>query len=55
VAAQRVLEGGCTTSVQGRNEFANVARRKLGMSCQEVRDALAAIHILCRRILPLDI
>lgn len=53
--AQDIVERGCTTSVQGLNEFANVARRKLGMTWEEVRDALGAIRILCRRVLPLDI
>lgn len=54
-AAQDVLEQGTTTSVQTLNEFVNVARRKLGMTWPEVRDALASISILCRTILPLDI
>lgn len=54
-AAQALLERGCATSVQGLNEFANVARRKLGMSWDEVRQALADIRILCRTILALDI
>ena len=54
-AAQTLLERGCITSVQGLNEFANVARRKLGMSWEEVREALSDIRILCRTILPLDI
>lgn len=55
VAAQALLGHGCATSVQALNEFANVARRKLAMSWEEVRDALAAIRIVCRPILPLDI
>jgi predicted nucleic acid-binding protein len=54
-AAQSLLERGCVTSVQGLNEFTNVARRKLGMTWDEVRAALADIRILCRTILPLDI
>jgi predicted nucleic acid-binding protein len=53
--AQTLLERGCTTSVQGLNEFTNVARRKLGMTWEEVREALADIGILCRTILPVDI
>jgi len=40
VAAQGLLERGCATSVQGLNEFANVARRKLGMNWEEIREAL---------------
>ena len=38
-AAQALLERGCLVSVQGLNEFANVARRRLGMSWRELRDA----------------
>ena len=53
--AQALLERGCSTSVQGLNEFANVARRKLRMSWQEVGEALTAIRSLCRAILPLDL
>jgi len=41
-AAQALLERGCVTSVQGLNEFTNVARRKLGMTWDEaVTQALA--------------
>jgi predicted nucleic acid-binding protein len=54
-AAQALLGRGCITSVQGLNEFTNVARRKLGMSWAEVRVALAAIRTLCRTILPMDV
>jgi predicted nucleic acid-binding protein len=53
--ARMLLARGCTISVQGLNEFANVARRKLGKSWEEVRDALAAIRILCPAILPIDL
>lgn len=53
-AAQALLERGCFVSVQGLNEFANVARRKLGMPWQEVRIALDAIRTLCRDVLPID-
>lgn len=54
-AAQALLERGCAISVQGLNEFTNVARRKLGMTWQEVREALAAIRTLCPTILAIDI
>jgi predicted nucleic acid-binding protein len=54
-AAQALLGRGCAASVQGLNEFTNVARRKLGMTWSEVRDALAAIRTICRTIVPLDI
>lgn len=53
--AQALLAGGCDISVQGLNEFANVARRKLGMDWAEVREALTTIRTLCRAILPLDL
>lgn len=54
-AAHALLGLGCAISVQGLNEFTNVARRKLGMTWEEVRDALAAIHTVCRTIVPMDI
>jgi predicted nucleic acid-binding protein len=54
-AAQALLGRGCLTSVQALNEFTNVARRKLGMTWAEVRDALAAIRTVCRGVLPMDI
>ena len=54
-AAQALLERGCTISVQGLNEFANVARRKLGMPWQEIRDALAAIRVACPTVVPIDL
>jgi predicted nucleic acid-binding protein len=54
-AAQALLERGCLVSVQGLNEFANVARRRLGMSWRELREALAAIRSLCPAVLPLDL
>jgi predicted nucleic acid-binding protein len=53
--AQELLRRGCFISVQGLNEFTNIARRKLSMNWQEVREALAAIRTLCRTILPLNI
>jgi predicted nucleic acid-binding protein len=54
-AAQDLLGRGCVTSVQALNEFTNVARRKLGMTWHEVRDALAGIRTLCRAIAALDV
>lgn len=53
--AHALLGRGCLTSVQALNEFTNVARRKLGMTWREVRDALAAIRTVCRTIFPVDI
>jgi predicted nucleic acid-binding protein len=54
-AAQTLLGRGGVTSMQALNEFTNVARRKLGMTWSEVREALAAIRTLCRSILPMDL
>jgi predicted nucleic acid-binding protein len=53
--AQGLLEHGGIISVQGLNEFTNVARRKLAMTWAEVRESLAAIRTLCSTILPIDI
>jgi predicted nucleic acid-binding protein len=46
-AAEALLAAGGVVSVQVLNEFAAVARRKLGMSWDEVREALAAVRTLC--------
>jgi predicted nucleic acid-binding protein len=54
-AALALLESGCVISVQGLNEFANVARRKLGMTWTEIKDALAAVKTLCPTVLPIDL
>jgi predicted nucleic acid-binding protein len=53
--AEELLSRRCSVGVQGLNEFANIARRKLGMSWAEVNDALAAIRILCAAVIPLDL
>lgn len=53
--AQAMLERGCIISVQGLNEFTNVARRKLHMTWEEVRDALMAIRAVCTDIVPIDV
>ena len=52
--AEALLASGCVTGVQGLNEFANVARRKLGMDWNEVGAALASIRSLCDAIVPMD-
>lgn len=52
--AEELLAKGCTVGVQGLNEFANVARRKLGMNWEEIGAAISIIRTLCPRILPLD-
>jgi predicted nucleic acid-binding protein len=51
-AASVLLAKGCTIGVQGLNEFANIARRKLGMSWEETGQALEAIRTLCARTEP---
>ena len=53
--AERLLAKGCYVSLQGLNEFANVARRKLLMSWMEIEDAQANISVLCRSVLPMDL
>ena len=54
-AVQALLDHGCTISVQGLNEFANVARRKLGKSWDEIRAALAVVRDLCPIVVPIDL
>jgi predicted nucleic acid-binding protein len=53
--ARNLLARGCTISVQGLNEFVNVARRKLGHSWDEIRAALAVIRDLCPIVVPIDL
>ena len=53
--AQGLLEHCGIISVQGLNEFTNVARRRLAMTWAEVRASLTAIRTLCGTILPIDI
>lgn len=53
--ARALLARGCTISVQGLNEFVNVARRKLGHSWDEIRTALTVIRDLCPAILPIGL
>ena len=53
--ARALLARGCTISIQGLNEFANVARRKLGKSWDEIHDALAVIRSLCPAIVLVDL
>lgn len=53
--ARTLLARGCTISVQGLNEFVNVARRKLGHSWDETRAALAVIRDLCPIVVPIDL
>jgi predicted nucleic acid-binding protein len=53
--AQALLQTRPIISVQGLNEFANVARRRLGMDWQEVRDAITDLRVLCPTVLALDL
>lgn len=53
--AEALLARGGAISVQVLNEFANVARRELGMAWGEVVDALDAARTLCRPVLGLDL
>lgn len=54
VARELLLKGG-RVSVQALNEFANVARRKLGLSWEEIEIAVADIVMLCGDPVPLDL
>ena len=47
VPAETLLAGGGVVSVQVLNELASVARRKLGMTWEEITEALTAIRVLC--------
>ena len=53
--AEALVAGGGTISVQVLNELANVSRKKLRMSWQEIEDAIAAIRVLCPSPVPLTI
>lgn len=53
--AEALVASGGVVSVQVLNELASVSRRKLGMSWEEVGDALAAIRTLCPAPVPLTI
>ncbi|MGO4395637.1 PIN domain-containing protein [Variovorax sp. M-6] len=46
--AEKVLAQGAVVSVQVFNEFANVARRKLGMAWSDIEDFLEMLRALCR-------
>lgn len=46
MAAALLAKGGIL-SVQVLNEFANLARRKLGMKWEQIEEALAGIRVLC--------
>lgn len=54
-SAEALIAGGGVVSVQVLNELASVARRKLGMTWDEIGEALAAIRVLCPSPMPLTI
>jgi predicted nucleic acid-binding protein len=51
--ATSLMAEGFDLSVQGLNEFANVARRKFGFDWPQIHEALASIRTLARAIHPL--
>jgi predicted nucleic acid-binding protein len=53
--AEGLVANSGVVSVQVLNELASVSRRKLGMSWEEIADALAAIRVLCPSPTPLTI
>jgi predicted nucleic acid-binding protein len=53
--AEALVAKGGVVNVQVLNELASVSRRKLGMSWEEIGDALAAIRVLCPSPMPLTI
>lgn len=53
--AEQLLGRGCDISVQVLNEFANVARRRLGFDWDQLREALVAIRSLARAVHPIDV
>jgi predicted nucleic acid-binding protein len=53
--AEALVAAGGVVSVQVLNELASVARRKLGMTWEEIQEALAAIRVLCPSPVPLTI
>lgn len=53
--AEALVAGGGVVSVQVLNELVSVARRKLGMTWEDIQEALAAIRVLCPSPVPLTI
>jgi predicted nucleic acid-binding protein len=53
--ARELLARGGTVGVQTLDEFTGVMRRKIGMSWDDVLEALSAIRILCPSPVPLTI
>jgi predicted nucleic acid-binding protein len=55
VRAEALVASGGVVSVQVLNELAAVARRKLGLTWEEIGDALAAIRVLCPSPVPITV
>ncbi len=53
--AEGLVAGGGIISVQVLNELANISRKKLRKSWEEIGEALAAIRVLCPSPMPLTI
>lgn len=53
--AEALLAGGGVISVQSLNEFASLARRKLGMSWNEVKEMLDIVCPLCPDPVPVSL
>ena len=53
-AAEALLQRRPVISVQCLNEFATVARRKLGMSWSDVNEAIATLRTFCPVVLAVD-
>jgi predicted nucleic acid-binding protein len=53
--ARAILKRECDISVQVLNEFANVARRKLAQSWQDIRNYALWIESVCRTVHPIDL
>jgi predicted nucleic acid-binding protein len=53
--AEALVAAGGVVSVQILNELAAVARKKLGLTWEEIEEALAAIRVLCPSPVPLTI
>ena len=51
--AEALVASGGVVSVQVLNELASVSHRKLGMSWEDIGDALGAIRLLCPSPMPL--
>jgi predicted nucleic acid-binding protein len=53
--AEALLASGAIVSVQALNEFVSVARRKLGMSWNEVKEFLDLVYVLCPEPVPISL